>query len=387
MGKDLKGKELGRNLSQRKDGRYEGKYTDNFGKRHSIYGRKLADVRKKLREALYDKEHNIYGADSELTLNEWFDIWTDTYFSKRVKPTTYGMAVDRYNKTVRNSKLGQMHLKNITNVHVQDFVNSFAAERPKLKRSSLKAYLSPMKEALRQAVDCGYIAVDPVTRIILPKGERNIREALTKREQELFLMFAEGSSYCDLFRFLLLTGLRCGEAFALTWTDIDFDNRSIDVNKTVSEIKGSRKEACKNMGYDIDKTSFFVTSPKTHASIRKVPMSDDCFELLNKMYMKRNRDTELVFHTKTNNYINHSNVDKRIKEICAVINERSGEKIKTISLHCLRHTFATRCFESGVSVKTVQALLGHSSIETTMDIYTHVTQELAFKEINKVKLN
>ena len=80
MGKDLKGKELGKGLSQRKDGLYTARYTDNFGKRHSIYDPKLSVVRQKMNEALYAKEHNIFSKHCNMTLSEWFDTWVDVFY-------------------------------------------------------------------------------------------------------------------------------------------------------------------------------------------------------------------------------------------------------------------------------------------------------------------
>ena len=385
MGKDLKGKELGKHLLQRKDGRYEAKYTDNFGKRHSIYGDRLSDVRKQLNEALYQKEHSIYAEDFNMTLNEWFDVYAKVYYVKKVKFTTYSSSIAAYNRYIRNSCLGQMPLKEIRNIHVQSYLNELMAANPNLKQGTILDYISPLKAAFRQAIKCGYIHISPADNIVLPQQTSIKKEALTKEEQDLFLSYAEKTVYFHLFRFLLLTGLRCGEALALTWNDIDMKNRLIKINKTVSVVTGKRKEICRNANIKVGNTMHTLTTPKTNQSIRTIPISDSCYQVLSLLFESKNKETDLVFHTKNNNYVSIANVDISIKKICSHINKHS-DRIKPFSAHTLRHTFATRCFENGLSAKTVQTLLGHSNIATTMNIYTHVTRNFAFDEINKVTL-
>ena len=256
-----------------------------------------------------------------------------------------------------------------------------------LKRTGMKPYMTILRSTFQKAYECGYINKNPVVNIVLPKKDKTRKEALTKREQELFFIYSERSSYFDLFRFLLLTGVRIGEASALTWDDIDFENDIISINKTISVIKGSEKEIYKKMGYEpVDGSCFILSDPKTEESNRELPINENCRQLLMNMYIRHDPNTQLVFHTKNKTHICHTNVDKRIKELCNLINERSGEYIRPFSAHTFRHTFATRCFENGVSPKTVQYLLGHTSAETTMEIYTHVTKEQAKKEICNVKI-
>ena len=387
MGKDIKGKELGKHLLQRKDGRYEAKYTDNFGKRHSIYGDKLADVRKRLNEALYQKEHSIYSEDFNMTLNEWFDIYTKVYYVKKVKFTTYSSSIAIYDCHIRNSCLGQMPLKEIKNIHIQSFLNDLT-ENQSLKRGTIIDYLSPLKVAFRQAVKCGYIQINPTDNIIIPQQTSRTsakKEALTKKEQDLFLSYAEKTVYFHLFQFLLLTGLRSGEALALTWDDIDMENRLIKIDKNLSVITGERKEICRNANIKVGNTMHTLTTPKTNQSIRTIPISDSCYQVLSVLFESKNKETNLVFHTKRNNYVSVSNVNVSIKKICEHVNKDS-DRIKPFSSHTFRHTFATRCFENGLSAKMVQELLGHSNMATTMNVYTHITQDFAFNEINKVTL-
>lgn len=387
MGKNLKGKELGKGLSQRKDGTYEARYTDNFGKRHSIYNKKLSVVRRKLNEEVYKQDHNIYSQQCNLTLNEWFDVWVDTYYKHTVKPNTYLWAITRYNRCVRQSYLGNMKLTDIKTIHIQQFVNSMSEEK-NLKQRSISIYFSVLKIVFKKAADCEYIIIDPTIKVVLPKKDSTYKDALTHREQELFLEYAKNTknnSYYNLFRFALLTGMRVGEITALTWDDIDMLNQTINVNKTAIMIKNSQKDFYRSQGCQVaDDVAVAIVPPKTTKSNRLLPMSKTCYDLLLNMQSKRSQETNIVFYSLKHSYLILSNIDRCIDRVCKRINQDSGENIKHISAHTFRHTFATRCLELNMNIKTVQYILGHSTIDTTMDIYTHITNEQAKKEIQAI---
>ena len=102
------------------------------------------------------------------------------------------------------------------------------------------------------------------------------------------------------------------------------------------------------------------------------------------MNLKREPKINLLFYSKNKSYLDHSNIDARLKAICNLINERSGEHIKSISAHTFRHTFATRCVELGFDVKTLSEILGHSSVKITLDRYVHSSMELKRKNMEKL---
>ena len=384
MGKDLNGKELGKNLSQRKDGLYEAKYTDNFGKRHSIYAKKLSEIRKKLNEALYAKEHNIFNPNCKLTLNEWFDQWIETFYKNTVKPVTYIEMKERYDRAIRNSKIGNMDITTIRNAHIQDVINELIESR-NLQRRAAVNYLEAIKMPLQKAYECEYVASNPVKHINLPKDDIKTKHPLSHREQELFLAYSKTSSYYNLFVFLLNTGVRINEALALTWDDIDFDNRTVLINKSLKPVAKSNSRILENMGCAMTyNDSLIITTPKTKRSIRNLPMTEECYRLLLKMAQKDN--TGIVFKSTNGKYIWCTNVRIRIKEICEKINKESGELIRDITPHTFRHTFTTRCLESKLDIKTTQYLLGHSHISTTMQVYTHLTEEYLKTEIKSLNI-
>ena len=187
---------------------------------------------------------------------------------------------------------------------------------------------------------------------------------------------------------------------ALRWNDLDFKEKSIRVNKTLQYIQVEGSRECK----------FIVQSPKTKQSIRTIPMLNNVAEalklhregqrkdiiMLGGIWQKSdNKDLRnLVFTTDTGNPIDRNSINRTIKSIVGDINlkraeqagkdKRKAEIFQDFSAHTMRHSFATRCFEADIRPKVIQSFLGHSTLATTMDIYTHVTEENKKEEIEKI---
>ena len=347
---------------------------------------KISVVRQKLNEALYKQEHNINTKDCKLTLNEWVDIWLKEYYQRTVTVGSYLQVKACYDRSVRNSELGNLPLTLIRNVHIQHFVNDLAEER-NLSHSSILPYLRAIKLSLEKACECEYIFNNPAARISLPKDDIKPKDALSLKEQELFFAYADNSYYCNFFRFLLLTGVRVGEAIALTWDDIDLKKCQITINKTAVMTKRHQRNLYEQRGYQVSYcNAAVITPPKTKNSNRIIPMSASCYELLKRIKLKKKKDVSIVFPSQADTYLTVSGIDCAIKNICNEINSQSKEKIQRFSAHTFRHTYATRCLENGINPKTVQYFLGHSSLQTTMNIYTHVTMEQAKKEVLSVDI-
>lgn len=187
---------------------------------------------------------------------------------------------------------------------------------------------------------------------------------------------------CEFLEMLFLTaldtGLREGELFALTWNDIDFENSHINVNKSYKLVKN----------VDTGEYKDIIQLPKTKNSIRIVPIPNHLIAKLKqyKLHQKALKlemanlynDKNLVFCNMYGNYLSSSNVLKKFKK---VLKENNLDQRK---FHDLRHTYATRLFELGEDPKTVQKLLGHSSISITLDTYTHVLADMKEKAVSKL---
>lgn len=196
--------------------------------------------------------------------------------------------------------------------------------------------------------------------------------------------------FCDnLFVVAVSTGLRQGEICALTWDDIDFEKKEISVTKTLlyQKLEGDTQK------------EFHLNPPKTRTSKRTVPISKQCETALKKQYIQRNNVMarksakplegfeNLLFTTKYGTPICNQILLDAIKRIIEEINlcRDELEQFEIFSPHCFRHTFATRCFEAGIQPKTVQAYLGHATLQMTMDLYTSVLGNHRQEEMQKLE--
>ena len=241
----------------------------------------------------------------------------------------------------------------------------------------------------RAAINNDIIFKHPLTGVSIPKGlKRKVVRALTLDERKAFLKAAERSHNLHQYRFVLQTGLRTGEMIVLTWDCIDFDKRELYVRKQMEfRYKQQKWRAC---------------SPKSVSGFRTVPLTDEAIEILKKIYAtkdvrKQSPELEQILtYTDTKDlvektlnmkdlvFINFrtgmpnksSSYDTHIAKLC------SEAGIKPFGMHVLRHTFATRCIEAGMNPKTLQKILGHASLSTTMDTYVDVTKDLLHEGIS-----
>jgi len=380
MGKDLRGKELGVGLSQRKDGIYQARYFDRWGKRKTIYGNNLRELRKQLAEAIAENE-NFTSIKETITLDKWFDRWMEVYKEKSIRPNTKREYTHIYNKNI-SPYIGGRFINSLVKSDIQCLVDkayddNYAYER----QNKIKVILRDM---LQRAVEDNLIINNPVSGIKL-RSEKEVKaKSLTVEEQKIFFDYCKNTFYDNLFNVAVNTGLRPGEIFALQISDIDIGKGFIDVNKTLvyqKYLTDNRKE-------------FHVEPPKTKQSYRKIPINSVCREYLEKqMELKKivaskrpKQKNDYLFVTKFNTPLNSQIYSDAIKAVIRQINlvRSFDDQFEVFSGHTFRHTFATRCFENGVDAKVVQSYLGHASLKMTMDLYTHVTVEKSATDIEKI---
>lgn len=162
------------------------------------------------------------------------------------------------------------------------------------------------------------------------------------------------------------TGIRIGELCALQFKDINFDRKSIEINKTLQRIKNLEKEN--------KKTKIVISPPKTTSSIREIPLNEEIIKLINKLGFHK----ECYVLTNNKKYIEPRTLENYYKKI---LNKCD---LKELNFHIIRHTFATNCLEKGVEIKVLSEILGHASVKTTMDLYLHVSLDLKRKELKKL---
>ena len=380
MGKNLKGKELGAGFTQRKNGTYQARYIDRFGKTKFLYNKNLADLKAAYATAVADNQ-NYTSVQDEIKLDAWFNRWVDVYKRKSVRPNTLREYTHIYNKNI-SPFMGNRNINSLVKSDIQWLIDKADEDHYKYERQSKIKII--LKDMFERAIEDNLMVRNPAKGVKL-KADKVIKaRALTIDEQVIFFDAAQNSLYFNLFNVAVNTGLRPGELFALTRDDIDLESGYIDVNKTLVYQK-YLDDTCK---------TFHIEPPKTKQSYRKVPINSVCrlylekqIELKKVLQSKRPKEqNNYLFVTKFNTPINSQIFSDAIRAVIRQINlTRSfDDALEIFSGHTFRHTFATRCFEAGVQPKVVQSYLGHASLKMTMDLYTHVTEDRASLDIEKI---
>lgn len=370
MGKSLKGKELGVGITQRKDGRYSAKFKSKAGKRIEKYFDKLAEARKWLSEAKYEDAHGDISSSTDMTVDVWFNYWISEIKAKTVRWSTLSSYKDRYNKNIKEI-IGGMIVSDVKPMHCQNVLN--AMDNNGYAGSSMQRTKAAMSAMFEDACENGLTAMNPITKSVKcpKKPEKNTR-VLTLDEQEKFLTAAKESINYNHFLFILQTGVRSSELRGLKWNDIDFQNHIIHIRRNVT--------------HDSNNNRFITGELKTSSGQRDIPMTQTAYDLLTAMKCRQaSRKQKVisfefadhVFLNRNGKLLPNSNYDRYLEKIC----DKAG--IERISMHTLRHTFATRCIESGMKPKTLQKILGHANISMTMDLYVHVTEDEKEKEMQQ----
>lgn len=326
-------------MKQRNDGRYVKVKIIN-GKRVTFYSRESTE-----RRALKDIERQMleYTEKSERgkTFAEVADEWEEKHYTNLQWQT-----IARYKSLVAHlvNYFGDEYIKQITRKDVDTFFARLVCEH--FSSKSLKDQMSITKMIFRYALINEYVDNNITEYLITPKGApAHRRQSLTDNEIRVICNNTD-KDFGNLAYFLLYTGLRKGEALALTYGDLDFENSVIHITKSL-EHHNNRP---------------FIKCPKTDAGYRDIPLLDN----LRPLFSERKSKNDLIF-SQHGKHMSKSYFDTHWKNYC----DAGGLKI---TAHQLRHTFATLLFEWGIDVKDSQELLGHTDIATTRNIYTHIRQ-------------
>jgi integrase len=337
-------------MTQRKDGRWQKSITIN-GKRVFFYSsepterKALKDIEQQLL-AYTEKEEK--GATFEEVAKDWFAL-----ASSDVEPLT----AYRYECFLKRAVdwFGDWYIKDITALDIEHQLLIMADQDYTTK--TIKNQLSVIRLIFKYATPKCKLPFDPALSVTMPRGRKSqIRNALTEEEQRIVNNSVDVPE--GLFAYTLLyTGLRRGEAIALKWDHIDFENKKITVTDNVVFLNNKA----------------VITKPKTAAGIREVVLLDCLAEKLRPL-MPADR-SEFVFSGKTlhgGSY--YPKAWKRYKKATGL----------NITPHQLRHTYATILFEAGIDVKDAQGLMGHSDISVTQNIYTHIRKSRLSETANKL---
>lgn len=343
------------------------RHPDGRRNKKHFYGKTKKEAQLKLNEFL--KKGDVEEQSNRL-VSELITEWLQDFKITNLKPTSY----DRLECTIKNhilTTIGDLPINKLEAIDIQKLLNNM--NKNGLSYSSIKKVYNALSDFLRYAVNTRLLKNNPINAVILPKKEntKEIKETRFLTDDEIVSFKnacmekdSKGSYKSDVansFIFMMNTGLRLGEMLALTYADIDRKNNTINIDKTV-ELKQKRDGVEYRKGREI-----IVQRPKTMKSIRKVPMNktaQKAFDELKTLFYNGNENAPVV-----NNKGQHLNPRSYTKRFYTVL-KRAG--IEQTGLHTLRHTFASVLFSKKTPVKTISALLGHSSTSVTENIYIHL---------------
>lgn len=350
----------GENIYKRKDGRYEGRYV--IGKNEKgqtkfgyIYGRKYTDVRNRLlmKKAEQCPLHANVLHFPPVTLREWMRRWLASEVLHSVKPSSYQTYLCQTQKHILPA-LGSSYLHLLTPEVLRAFLADLQDQN--LAPATVKGIYRLLSSALQSGVEIGLVAHNPCDRVRQPAAKRSRQRVLTTKEQQLVLTKAQQVEQLPTL-LALHTGMRLGEICALKWSDVDFERGMITVNSTVQRVRMPEQDGCR------PRTTLLVSTPKSAQSFRSIPMNMVLVQALQQRAAKAPDGTFVL--SASDHPMDPRTVQRQFKQFI------SETGLKNVHFHTMRHSFATRLIELGVDVKTVSVLLGHSSVQTTLDYYVH----------------
>lgn len=313
---------------------------------------------------LHDIEVNgIENKQMPKTFKDIYELWLE-YYKDTVKESTLYNVKLMFKRTILPA-FGNLRIKQITGVYCQKIVNDWAKKYVTANQMAFRTSV-----VFKYALKLEYIQRNPMEYVTIARNRKRSKPKkdnfYSKDELKTFLSFLDHNKQpFNFFRVLSYTGLRKSELLALRWSDIDFDNNQISVSKTLA----------------VADNKLIVQTPKTENSVRVVNIDDSTMHILKRwrltqrsIMLRRGFNTgkrdQLIFCTLNNKYLNTTAPNEWLVSVY-----KSHPDFKQINVHGFRHTCASLMFASGADVKQVQMRLGHSNVQTTLDIYTHVTEQ------------
>jgi len=365
----------GDNIRKRKDGRWEGRYkkeraVDGCIIYGSVYGKTYKEVKEKMAAIISHPLQLATPKGQGKTFGEVLNLWMDNNRA-RLK----GGTINKYQNLIDTHimpELGQTKINELSATRINTFLNEKISRgrvdgSGGLSASYVRSIMLVINAAIKYAVSeqlCSPLKT-PICKPSADKTELSILSAEEQKKLEASLLNNFDLTGAGIY-ISLHTGLRIGEVCSLTWNDIDMNKRVIHVRHTVARIRSSS-----SAGFTI----LVIDTPKTKASKRDIPISSTLLPILLKLKTLSSKGFLL---TGTNEFIKPRTFEYRYHKIL----DDCG--ITSVNYHALRHTFATRCVEAGVDIKSLSEILGHGNVSVTLNTYVHSSLELKRKQLEKL---
>ncbi|MEG2187944.1 MAG: site-specific integrase, partial [Clostridia bacterium] len=368
----------GGTIRKRSDGRWEARYTIGIdpgtGKQiqKSVYGQTQKEVRQRLSKATTELDEGEYFEPTRMTVGQWIDIWLTDYTDDKKYLT-----VKHYKAQCKahiKASLGAIRLADLTAPVIQRFYNSLLRGEPPLSPKSVRNIHGILTKALSTAVKVGYLKANPAALVTLPRVPKTEIQPLTDPQVEAFLKITEEEKYGLLFKVILFTGIREGEAIGLTWDSVNFQTGVISINKQL------QKRPKQDGGFVFaplknDKVRSIAPAPFVMALLRQRRNEEARQRLLagaawEGWHSDRQRETAPVFTNEFGAHLHPQTVYNHFKKLVVQIGAPQAR------VHDLRHTFAVLSIQNGDDIKTIQGNLGHATAAFTLDVYGHVSEKM-----------
>ncbi len=350
-----------------------GRKADGKLNRKSVYGSTRKEVKEKMTDALAKVQQNTIIDKNNITVYELGLEILDTKLSTNIiKETSYNSLSHSLNK-IKNSLLGDMKIQKVTYREIQLFYNSIT----NLSNSYIEKINILLNLIFNESLKRDYIYKNPMINVIVPKSEKETKEvdAFSIDEQKQLINAIQNDKYKNIYTIAMFSGMRIGEILALTPDDIDFKNNEIHITRSLTRDKNSNVILGK--------------STKTYNSKRNIPITS-LFktELEDAIKNMQPNPYNLIFTTRNQTLFSAANINCFFKRLCTKnkikLEKNSKGKLESkVNMHMLRHTYATRCIESGMPAHILQKLLGHKNVSTTINTYTTIFDKYRNNEVDK----
>lgn len=368
----------GENIYKRKDGRWEGRYIKghNDGKIQYgyVYARTYNEVKSKLSISVIENIslQKLETGSSYYNKNDSFLEVSERWF-EFIKPQLKESSIVKYTNVLKTYLLPEFAKKNISDIS-RDEINIFCSNllisggvrKKGLSSKTVTNIMSVLKNIFKYASQFNNCQVIDIRDVTIRHTQPKMRILTNNEQQKLNDYLYENLNLFNLgILMCMYTGLRIGEICALKWEDIDFDEKFLHVHTTMQRLQNFKNEA--------KKTTVVISNPKSDCSVRKIPLPDEIFRML---ACFKQPDNTFFLTGNINKFIEPRTMQNHFKSII----KKCG--IDDANFHALRHTFATRCVEFGFDMKSLSEILGHASVNITLNRYVHPSMELKQKNMN-----